>query len=744
MDRLYRTLGFAVLGWVSMAASLAGQELRLSPPSSANSAADGDASPTAQLSAKREQINAELRVAMRQAQEQQSAEAAAQPDPNVELLKQIESVVAQQQTVQNTLLDLEQQVQQLEQQIKAAQAGQLDLQPPFSLQLYDQIKDELDSLAKQEEIQAAAKASAQEAVDRAKSVADEKQQQLRLLKEQLGDARSPELETAELAARLADETLKLRRDELRVEELNAQVRSLRQTLAKLRLDALAGRVTFDRDDLSGVLAEIDKREDDLRRQLALLESELSYAEQSWMAAKARLDAQANPPRSLVEEVNAKKAKQQLIQLQIGLINQQIQRLAPLRVTWQRRYALLNESVSRQDRIAWREETAELIEQLQREQRQRQLKVDEVRSAIVAVDRQLESLGSDESDTRRWLQQRRSTLNSQIELLNDSILSIVTYERVHQKLLDELTADSGPRLREMAELAWYYTKRIWNTELYNVDDNPITVGKIVTGLLLLLFGYLASWWLSSALGNRLPRFGVAEAAAHAIQSLAFYCFLVAFALMSLKMVNVPLTVFTFLGGAIAIGVGFGSQNILNNFISGLILLAERPIKVGDLIQLDTLYGNVKHIGARSTRIRTGDNLEIIVPNSKFLENNVINLTRGDDRLRTRIVVGIAYGSPVRKALELLEQAAEQHSAVHERPKPFCIFADFGDNALIIELLFWITARTETQRRRVESEIRLSVDDLFREHGITIAFPQRDLHLDTLKPLELRILGDGEGG
>ena len=137
----------------------------------------------------------------------------------------------------------------------------------------------------------------------------------------------------------------------------------------------------------------------------------------------------------------------------------------------------------------------------------------------------------------------------------------------------------------------------------------------------------------------------------IESLSFYALLVAFGLAALKYANVPLTVFTFLGGAIAIGVGFGSQNILNNFISGLILLAERPIKVGDLIQLGETYGNVTKIGARSTQIRTGENLDIIVPNSKFLENDVTNLTRRDDRLRTSISVGVAYGSPLERGRHL---------------------------------------------------------------------------------------------
>ena len=202
---------------------------------------------------------------------------------------------------------------------------------------------------------------------------------------------------------------------------------------------------------------------------------------------------------------------------------------------------------------------------------------------------------------------------------------------------------------------------------------------------------------------------------------------------------PLTAFAFLGGAIAIGVGFGSQNIVNNFISGLILLAERPIRVGDLIQVDNLYGTVDNIGARSTKIRTGENLEIIVPNSTFLESNVFNLTLSSERLRTKVIVGLAYGSPTREAERLLIQAATNHNGVQKDIAPFVIFQDFGDNSLVFELHFWVRVRTIMARLRIESDIRYEIDRLFREAGITIAFPQRDIHFDA-KPLQVRLLPD----
>jgi potassium efflux system protein len=220
-------------------------------------------------------------------------------------------------------------------------------------------------------------------------------------------------------------------------------------------------------------------------------------------------------------------------------------------------------------------------------------------------------------------------------------------------------------------------------------------------------------------------------------------IVLFTLLALRFVNVPLTLFTFLGGAIAIGVGFGSQNILNNFISGLVLLVERPIRVGDLIQLEDLYGTVEHIGTRSTCVRTATNMEIIIPNSTFLQSNVQNLTLGDNKVRTSVAVGLAYGSPTRDAARLLKRAAQEHGRVLESPEPFVWFVDFGDNALNFELHFWVEVRNLSEQKRVESDMRFKIDHLFRDAGISIAYPQRDIHLDNTRPLTIQLLNEDLG-
>jgi small-conductance mechanosensitive channel len=215
------------------------------------------------------------------------------------------------------------------------------------------------------------------------------------------------------------------------------------------------------------------------------------------------------------------------------------------------------------------------------------------------------------------------------------------------------------------------------------------------------------------------------------------------LFALRIVNIPLTVFAFLGGAIAIGVGFGAQNLINNFISGLIILAEQPIKIGDLVEVEGNFARVEDIGARCTKISTGANVQILVPNSMFLEKSIINWTLSDREVRAYVTAGVVYGSPVREVERLMLQAVREHKKVHKAPEPFVLFDDFGDNALIFQIHFWISMSRLTERRMIESAIRFRIDELFREAGIVIAFPQRDVHLDTQKPLELRIV-DAEGG
>jgi potassium efflux system protein len=292
---------------------------------------------------------------------------------------------------------------------------------------------------------------------------------------------------------------------------------------------------------------------------------------------------------------------------------------------------------------------------------------------------------------------------------------------------------------------HHLRAAWNYELTGSAQEPITPGKIVSALVIFLIGWIVARVLSRLLGARVfPRLRLEEGAAVAFQSLAFYFLLLVAFLTALRMVQIPLTAFAVVGGALAIGVGFGSQNVVNNFISGIILLAERPIKRDDLIEVEGVYGNVERIGLRSTRVRTGDHVHIIVPNAAFLENKVVNWTHSDRRVRVTISVGVAYGSPTREVERLILEAIRRHPDVLKTPEPLVLFREFGDNALGFEARFWIEMRTILARLRIESDLRFLIDELFREAGIVIAFPQRDVHLDSLTPVEVRLVSERRDG
>ena len=299
------------------------------------------------------------------------------------------------------------------------------------------------------------------------------------------------------------------------------------------------------------------------------------------------------------------------------------------------------------------------------------------------------------------------------------------------LLPLQAAATGPAPARGFEYYWTY-------RLLEIDGQPITVRKIVIGTGLLLMGFVASRGLSRLTRRRFfPRLRLSEGAAAAFETGLFYLLLLVFGLTGLAVAGVPLAAFTLLGGAAAIGVGFGSQTVIGNFISGLILLVERPINVGNLIQVGDLFVTVERIGARSTRVKTGENVELIVPNSAFLDQNVINWTLSESRVRIKVTVGVVYGSPTREVERLIRQAVDEHDRIHDKPEPIVLFTEFGDNSLNFEVHFWIEMRSVMERRRITSDVRYRIDELFRKADIVIAFPQRDVHLDTVKPLEVRV-------
>jgi small-conductance mechanosensitive channel len=254
----------------------------------------------------------------------------------------------------------------------------------------------------------------------------------------------------------------------------------------------------------------------------------------------------------------------------------------------------------------------------------------------------------------------------------------------------------------------------------------TLGGVLAVVLILLVGYMLvnvfTFFLKRLV---LPKLPLQRGVPYAISMVTHYALLVMVALAALSAAGVELNKFTVLTGALGVGLGFGLQNIVNNFVSGLILIFERPIHVGDTVEVGGLVGTVRRIGARSSTVVTYQGAEVIVPNSNLLSNQVINWTLTSQWRRVDIPVRVAYGTDPERVIKLLVGVAESHPEILLQRPPMAFFLGFGESALNFELRFW-SAQHDTWFQ-LQSDVTISVAKALREAGIEIPFPQRDLHV-----------------
>ena len=251
------------------------------------------------------------------------------------------------------------------------------------------------------------------------------------------------------------------------------------------------------------------------------------------------------------------------------------------------------------------------------------------------------------------------------------------------------------------------------------------------IFLLVALLIVVFWISSRtkrfLFNRLlADSGLDRSLQYAIAQILSNIVLVVGIFIVLENTGIHLAALTVFAGAVGVGVGFGLQNIASNFISGLVILAERPITIGDRVEVAGIVGRVQQIRARSTVILTGDNIAMIVPNSKFIDSPVTNWHYGDPRVRFRLPVGVAYGSDVNKVQEALIAAAREHSATLNDPEPTAFLEKFGDSTIDFELVVW-TQEMSYKPRRFRSDLNYLIYEHLTAAGVEIPNPQRDLHI-----------------
>ncbi|MBI4042539.1 MAG: mechanosensitive ion channel [Deltaproteobacteria bacterium] len=261
-------------------------------------------------------------------------------------------------------------------------------------------------------------------------------------------------------------------------------------------------------------------------------------------------------------------------------------------------------------------------------------------------------------------------------------------------------------------------------LFYVQGRPMTLLGILLAIILLFGSYWLSRLIQYVLRERVL-FRLDKGAVFAIIKIVHYTFMVLIFFLVLGFVGINLSSVAVLLGFLGIGIGFGLQNIVANFIAGLVLLIERPVKIGDRVTVGAHNGDVTNISLRATTIRTRDNIAIIVPNSSLLSNDVINWSHGDPRVRVHVRVPVSYHADVKKVTELLLQIAKESETILEVPSAKVWFVEFGESALIFELLVWI--RSAGERRQLISDLNYRIREAFITHQIEIPFPQRVIHL-----------------
>ena len=272
----------------------------------------------------------------------------------------------------------------------------------------------------------------------------------------------------------------------------------------------------------------------------------------------------------------------------------------------------------------------------------------------------------------------------------------------------------------------YVEKILEFKILEIDRYSISVYN----LLLVIIVFFAVKWITYSIDNyikrRLQKKGIADEGrtSSITQILKYVVYVIGFFFVVKSLgINIDLILGVF--AALGLGIGFALQDVFKDLISGIIILFEGNVAVGDILEVDGLTGSVKKINLRTSLIRTRDGIYMVIPNSRIVNEKVVNWSADNKITRFNVIVGVAYGSDTEKVKNLLLESAKKHDAVIKRPSPIVFFDDFGDSALMFDLHFWVVDTWNIESTK--SDIRFEIDKVFRENNISIPFPQRDVHM-----------------
>ncbi|MBN7815580.1 mechanosensitive ion channel family protein [Algoriphagus pacificus] len=282
-------------------------------------------------------------------------------------------------------------------------------------------------------------------------------------------------------------------------------------------------------------------------------------------------------------------------------------------------------------------------------------------------------------------------------------------------------------KEKAQSFIEWFQDLMNYSLFNLGESKLTIGLIITLSISFVALFVVTEWIRRFMVHKvLRRYHIDTGTKQSIGMMIKYFLILAGIFSILQTNGIDLSAFGILAGALGVGIGFGLQNITNNFISGLIILFEQPIKVGDRIEVGDVSGDVIKISARSTMIVTNDNITIIVPNSQFIDSQVINWSHNERKIRFNFPVGVSYKEDPEKVRAILLEVAKANKGVLNVPEPDVLFEDYGDNSINFNLRVW-TSEYINRPKVLKSQLYYEIFRKFNEVGVEIPFPQRDLHL-----------------
>lgn len=268
------------------------------------------------------------------------------------------------------------------------------------------------------------------------------------------------------------------------------------------------------------------------------------------------------------------------------------------------------------------------------------------------------------------------------------------------------------------------------DLIETEKFDITVYEVILILIILIATIFLLRVIKRVFRNRETKKVFDPGRSHAILQIIRYILWILAILFSLRVLDIKLTLFLAGSAALLVGLGLGLQQIFQDVMSGVAILFEGSLKVGDIVELQgEIIGRVIEIGIRTSKIETRDNIVMVVPNSKFVTDVVINWSHIEKKTRFHIDVGVSYGSDVKLVTEVLLKCAEDHLKISKSPAPFVRFKDFGNSSLDFQLYFWSTETFQVEN--IKSDIRYEIDAAFRKNQITIPFPQRDVHIKSKK-------------